>query len=125
VLSLSYNFEDFETKDNFTGTPETTTHFLKTQANYFNPQGVFFQLGTLYVHQSVDFDPESADFVLIDLGVGYRLPRRLGIIQFGIKNLADQDFHYQGLSLRTNTNEQENQPFSPERTIFSEVTLSF
>ena len=59
-----------------------------------------------YVHQQVDFDSEAFsgedDFAIIDLGTGYRLPKRYGIVRLETNNLFDEEFDYEGVNFRTN-----------------------
>jgi outer membrane receptor protein involved in Fe transport len=40
---------------------------------------------------------KSDQFFLVDVGLGYRLPKRYGIFRLGIANLFDRKFDYLGL----------------------------
>ena len=42
----------------------------------------------------------SDDFFLVDATVGYRLPKRAGVISLQVKNLFDDEFNYQDDSYR-------------------------
>lgn len=70
---------------------------------YFDPSGFFASLGATCVQQEMeDFSQEDSDtFVTVDAAIGYRLPRRLGIINLGIRNLLDEQFSFQDDSFRT------------------------
>ncbi|MGC1954232.1 MAG: TonB-dependent receptor, partial [Gammaproteobacteria bacterium] len=74
---------------------------------YFNRYGFFGALGTRYVHQDVDLSPasmfeqDSDDFFLLDAAIGYRLPKRLGILSMEVKNLLDEQFLFQDDSFRS------------------------
>ncbi|MFO1430685.1 MAG: tetratricopeptide repeat protein [Candidatus Competibacteraceae bacterium] len=101
---------------------------------YFNPSGLFGELGAIYVRQKVDGEsPEESskltdqeNFVLLNAAIGYRLPKRWGIISLEGWNLLDKNFRYQDMSFRTSHTETPVDPrFIPERTIFSRITLNF
>jgi hypothetical protein len=110
---------------------------------YFHPSGFFAGLGATYVDQLVDTFPSRSlnakgrdDFVTLDTAIGYRLPKRLGIVSVGVSNLLDEEFHFQDDNFRTVTPVPPDQfdpgpdlggvsGFVPDRTIFVGVTLSF
>jgi hypothetical protein len=71
--------------------------------------------------------PETRDdqFALVDVGIGYRLPRRYGIISFEVRNLFDEDFKFQGFGFRNAVEEKETPLFLPERTVFARIILAF
>lgn len=131
TLDLEYRFEKFQRNemsgkldDSF---PTTETHFAPIGINYFHPSGFFSRFGITYIYQKVDFFTESAsghdDFFLFDVRMGFRLPKRYGIISLNVKNLFDQNFRYQGDHRRTN---RDVAPlFLPERSILAQITLVF
>jgi hypothetical protein len=58
--------------------------------------------------------------------VGYRLPKRLGIVSLEVRNLLDEDFSYQDLNFITSEPFASSDiPFIPDRTILARITLSF
>ncbi len=118
ALSVTYELEDFEAE----GGTNNNTHLVTGGLKYFHPYGLFSNLGITYVNQDVDTMSDD-QFVLLDAGIGYRLPRRNGIIMLGVKNLLDKDFNFQGLGFRTR--QEEGPPFIPDRTISAQITLSF
>lgn len=126
---VDYSYEDFFNSDyapNSGAAPSTRTHTLPMALSYFDPTGWFATLKATYVNQQVNTDGnryQSEDFTLVDTTLGYRLPRRIGIIQFDIRNLFDQSFRYQSYGLRTQAFEQA--PFIPNRAVYGRVTLSF
>jgi outer membrane receptor protein involved in Fe transport len=125
---LEYTYEDFYNSDfgDNSNTPSTRTHTLPVTLSYFDPIGWFAQLKTTYVNQQVETLSEGylqEDFALVDTSIGYRMPKRLGIIQFDIRNLFNQSFRYQSNFSRTLTREQA--PFFPERAFYGRITLSF
>lgn len=132
---LEYSYEDFDNEDfddeQFEregvapGAPGTRTHTLPLTLSYFAPSGWFASLRSTYVKQEAQTQDgyQKDDFALVDTLLGYRLPKRWGIIQLEVRNLFDQDFRYQSFGLRTQAEEQA--PFFPDRTVFGRVTLSF
>jgi len=137
ALSLSYRMEKFTTNleslDSFRNNfPDTFTHIGSTSARYFNNNGLFFQVEPILVHQNVvgtDINTTqiaklSETFFLLGTSVGYRLPNRLGVIKFQVKNLLDQQFIYQNEWFRSN-NRELNPQFYPERTFFGSVFINF
>jgi tetratricopeptide (TPR) repeat protein len=131
VASVAFQFEDFDADASNTFIPDTRTRLLPVDLRYFHPSGFFAGVTTTYVKQDVHFansffaDSEKDDdqFTLVDVAVGYRLPRRYGILSLGARNLFDKNFNYQGLGLRTLA--EENPRFLPERTVTGRLTLSF
>lgn len=126
---LDYSYEDFFNRDfdlNST-VPSTRTHTLPLTLSYFDPLGMFAQIKTTYVNQQVFINDDLGylqdSFALVDTSLGYRLPKRLGIIQFDIRNLFDHSFRYQSNNLRSQTIEQA--PFFPSRAFYARITLSF
>jgi hypothetical protein len=122
AVSMGYQLEKFDGEEQITGTQDTTTHLAPIALRYFHPSGLFSRLGTTYVNQTVE-DTGDDEFVLVDFAIGYRLPKRLGILKLLINNLFDKDFKFQGLDLRTL--EEESPLFLPERTIAAQITLAF
>jgi hypothetical protein len=74
-------------------------------------------------------ESEASDrFWLTDLSLGYRLPKRFGLVTFGIKNLFDEGIQFQELSPNVIGDiEGELVPplFVPERVLFGQLTLAF
>ena len=126
---LDYTYEDFFNRDyDIINAPSTRTHTLPITLSYFDPSGWFSQVKTTYVNQQVFVNDaigayQQDSFALVDTSIGYRLPKRLGIIQFDIRNLLDQHFNYQSNYLRSQVIEQP--PFFPCRAFYGRVTLSF
>ena len=91
-------FEDNE--EPFPGlTPDPLT------IRYFHPAGFFARLGTTYVRQEIAGLSEVPgdgrdDFVVVDAALGYRLPKRLGIMSLGVRDLLDEEFRFQDDSFR-------------------------
>jgi outer membrane receptor protein involved in Fe transport len=61
--------------------------------------------------------------VVVDAALGYRLPKRWGILTLGARNLLDEKFLYQDDNFRTS--DIRYPFFIPDRVIFARITLSF
>jgi Tfp pilus assembly protein PilF/predicted porin len=112
--------------------PESVrTISLPVRATYFHPTGLFAGVGLTYVDQEVTRAPLSLlaqgddSFTLVDLSVGYRLPKRMGSVSLSVHNLFDQDFMYQDDSYREFGDEPSMSPYTPERVIMGRINLSF
>lgn len=139
AASVEYKREDFKNFRSFFPPlpPDTKTQFLPVVLSYYAPSGFFAQFETIYVNQRVElFDLEKLftftdgdEFVLIDAAIGYRLPKRYGIFNIGVKNLLNNGFKFQGFDGRIPTIQGQgpgqSPPFLPERTIFAQFTLAF
>ncbi len=109
---------------------ETTS--VPLNLRYFNPTGFFAGVGTTYVDQRVSYDPEanpamtsgSDQFFLLDATVGYRLPKRWGIITLEARNLTNQQFQFQDYWFQTASNNADPR-FLPERTWLARIILNF
>ena len=72
---------------------------------------------------TIKFGKDSEDFVVVDAAVGYRFPKRLGIVSLEVRNLFDEEFVFQDPNI--NSTEPSNPRFVPERTVLGRLTLSF
>lgn len=110
---------------------KAVTWSLPIGVSYFDPSGFFAGLSATYVDQSIRRSvtaiQASGDdrFVVVDASIGYRLPKRRGIISFAVKNLFDTDFKYQDDSYREFRDEPSIGPYFPERTFMGRIALSF
>jgi hypothetical protein len=131
--NLMYALEEFEgakvTSLQGIGEEDSITHTAEAGLRFFDPSGFFSRVTTTYVNQEatspVFFDPPSRQnqFVLVNAGLGYRLPRRFGIIGIEGRNLFDERFDFESLQARAQ--EGQNPPFVPDRTIFTYFTVAF
>ncbi len=110
---------------------EVETVSLPLSVSYFHPNGVFASVSGTFVDQEVmraegsPFAAGQDDFFVVDLAVGYRLPKRRGILSIGVKNLFDEEFMYQDNSFREFSEEAVSSPFVPSRLILARATISF
>ncbi len=104
---------------------------IPVKATYFHPKGFFGSLGATYVDQQVrrtsasDLPQGDSNFTLVDMSIGYRLPKRLGILSLSALNLFDQEFEYQDDSYRKFGDEPLVSPYTPDRLILGRLVLSF
>ncbi len=132
AFSLNYRLERYQ--NDLSGIPETTTHTIPASVSYFHESGIFSNVGVTYVDQQThlaatdltdNIDRLAGNrFTLVDFGLGYRLPRRHGIMQFQIKNIFDSQFNYQGYQFR-NAHQDTVPDFIPGRAFFGQLTLAF
>jgi len=110
---------------------ETTTWSVPLTATYFHPSGAFAGVGTTYVDQDVKGDDGylhgtgEDDFNLVDAAVGYRLPKRYGIVSLVVQNIFDKDFDYRDNSYRVSQDEPMVGPYLPERSVMARATVNF
>ncbi len=144
-------YENFEVKEGllpllFLMPPmpsQLRTITLPLDIQYFDPSGFFAGLGMVYVNQRAQFadpqsfnpvDPSSSNlsflpmqsenFTLLNAGLGYRLPKRWGLVALQVNNLLNKEFHYQDNSFRSG-NQTVNPLYIPERTLFGRVVINF
>jgi hypothetical protein len=107
ALGAEYRYER-ESRETEPGVGQTfpvrvATHYLPLTMSWHDPSGVHANLRVTFVRQTVDFrlapvgaESEGQDrFRVVDLLLGYRLPRREGILSLTVKNLFDERFRYQ------------------------------
>ncbi|HSF29723.1 MAG TPA: TonB-dependent receptor [Candidatus Tectomicrobia bacterium] len=104
---------------------EIQTHRLPFGFSFFHPSGLIAWLQTTYVDQEGEFEDRLGNFSsgsdrfwVVDASIGFRLPRRFGLVNIGVKNLFDQRFKFQDT-------DPVNPTISPERLILGRVTLAF
>ncbi|HNP29735.1 MAG TPA: TonB-dependent receptor, partial [Nitrospirales bacterium] len=105
------------------------TFTVPLAVRYFHPNGLFARLGGSVVSQEVDVPPgltltkDDDTFFLLDAALGFRLPKRRGIITVEGRNLLDKKFFYQDQNLVI-SGDIISPRFIPERTVFLRVTLA-
>ncbi len=128
ALSTQYQYERFNRKDNPAGKGivDVITHRVPLGINIFHPSGIALRLKGTYVHQSGDFQKHGSEevvfsgqdnFWVFDASINYRLPRRLGSISIGAKNLFDKSFDFQDTDPRDSIT-------LPEQLVFVKFTLA-
>jgi outer membrane receptor protein involved in Fe transport len=101
---------------------------LPITLRHFFPQRFFGDVRATHVRQRVEQTAASAAsgtdlFVLLDVGIGYRLPKRSGSVNLAINNLLDQRFSYQDDNFRSS--ETRLPRYLPRRTAVLTASLAF
>jgi tetratricopeptide (TPR) repeat protein len=126
-------YDKFESEDSVDPDlpTEVRTWSFPVAAQYFHPSGYFGMAGLTYVDQDVSrqavsqYSEGDDNFTVTDLAVGYRLPRRQGIVSFAVQNVFDKEFDFQDDSYRTFEDEPSIGPYIPDRTFMARFTLNF
>jgi Flp pilus assembly protein TadD len=114
---------------------KTKTQRLPLGVKFFHPGGFFTGLTGSYVVQTgLYVDPTSAPgdlappmsshFWVVDGTIGYRFPRRRGIISLSVRNLTDRRFRMYEFDPNLSTPNQVA-PLQPRRYAVARFTLSF
>jgi hypothetical protein len=125
ALRAEYVYERFErAKELRIDLKNVETHRVPFGFNFFHPTGLSTAVTATYYHQDGEFDTVrqglksgSDNFWLVDLALGYRLPRRYGFITLGVTNLANQNFNYYEADLK-------NFFIQPKRQVFARLTFA-
>ncbi|WP_186289561.1 FecR domain-containing protein [Methylomonas koyamae] len=130
------NRELFDSTDLTPGSIKTLR--MPLSVNYFAPNGIFTKFTATNVHQTIDKQTGLAikglqptmqegtdDFWTIDAQFGYRLPKRLGIVSIGVKNLFDEKFNYQEFYFQNGVNNPIMPTFQPGRYLYTQITIAF
>jgi tetratricopeptide (TPR) repeat protein len=110
------------------GIDKVTTHRFPLGVNFFHPCGARIRAKASYIDQHGRFvlrgspegipgDSGSDRFLVLDASLGYRLPKRWGILTVEAKNLLDKSFRFQDT-------DHDNPSIQPERTVVFKFTLS-
>jgi len=132
-LSAKAVFDKFQSDEalNIDLPEEVRTVSYPVGVQYFHPSGFFAGAEVTYVDQDVDRSGFSTlasgqdDFTVTNATVGYRLPRRMGVVSLSAQNLFDKDFKYQDDSYREFQDEPSIGPYIPETTVMARFTLNF
>jgi tetratricopeptide (TPR) repeat protein len=108
AANAAYQFEksDSDVSHDINYTPlglKVTTNRVPLGLDLFNSTGLFAKFKGTYVAQrglferisTFSLDEGHSIFWVMDASIGYRLPKRLGIISLGANNLLDRNFKYQ------------------------------
>ena len=143
AATLNFHLEEFKGGVPSSVVPESiTTYDSKVGLRYFHPSGFFCNFETEYVNQKTSW-PDAFDdqdestpatavvhnnFFVLNAGLGFRLPKRMGVLQFEIKNILGDQFNYQSIGGRSpgfTGDAGQPPPFIPGRTFFGRITLAF
>jgi len=136
-LSARYEYEEFkrqlQSTSNITVPSKVITQSIPLNLTYYSNHQFFTGLTATYVDQRVTqptqttptilADQFTDNFWIVDYELGYRLPRRSGIISLRINNLTKTQFNYQDANFLTGL--EYNPRFSHNRTYLLMLTLNF
>lgn len=112
---------------------KATTYSVPLGVRYFDPSGFFAGFGVTFVRQDLErsqnniteFGEGESNFTLVDAQIGYRLPKRFGIVSLQLSNIFDEGFDYQDDSYRESQDSPSIGPYIPERQILFNLTLNW
>ncbi len=132
VLGAEYQFERFDRDESMTGNGQPSqlkTQLIPLTVGYFLPMGLFVKIDAGY-NQLVAAEGHDKSvirsedrFWLVDTQLGYRLPKRRGVVNVLVKNLLNETFRFYGADFQTGI--ARTPTIQPERSIFIRLTLSF
>ena len=125
-LSAEFRFESIR-GDPAVDPSELETQVVPVAARYFSQLGLFSEARANFVHQQGTLRATQTEegFTTIDAAVGYRLPKRRGIVSAEVTNLFDEEFVYQDLNFISADPFHSERRFVPDRTFLFRLTLSF
>jgi tetratricopeptide (TPR) repeat protein len=127
AITAEYRFEKFNQKFTPLGPRRLNTSFIPFSIRYFSPWGFFSEVGTTYIQQTIrnrdGKNDSTKDFMLVDAAIGYRFPKRLGMISLEAKNIFDKNFKYRDRNFLMN--EERSPEIFPEQTLFARITFNF
>ena len=127
ALNAEYLFERFERDPDVPADfLNLRTHQVSLGMRLHDPTGFFAAVEATGVRQSGQFVPvgttipnhDQDTFWVLDASLGYRLPRRRGLLSIGIKNALDEEFNFEDTDLA-------DPRFQPDRLIFARFSLPF
>jgi len=107
---------------------EVETTAVPVFIRHFRDGGLFAELGGTFLHQRITPHPSDPfprttdDAFLLDAAIGYRLPNRLGVASFAIRNLLDDDFLIQDPNIQGT--DPSNPLYLPARTFLFRLALT-
>ena len=136
VMRGEGQFERFSRENAGTQPHQIDTLSAPVSISYFGSQGLFSSIIGTFVSQKVDrqdrdliyeestrFNVGRDGFFLLDAVLGFRLPKRRGILSFEARNLFDEQFLYRNANFYVS--EATTPRYLPTRTMFLRLTLNF
>jgi len=101
ALRAEYQDERLDGNEVIFQASKVRTKRVPVGVSFFHPSGFIALFKATYIDQDGEFmnqqsgatSPGSDHFWLADASMGYRLPKRFGLITVGAKNLFNTDFH--------------------------------
>ncbi len=130
-IHSEYRYETYSrsfllTTGNPTNPASITTQQVPLSLSLFQNNGLFAKLTGTYVNQKVaeindnlGLDNENENFWTFDATLGFRLPRKLGMVSIEARNLLNEQFRYQSTF---DASGPQLSPFVPERQLFAKLS---
>lgn len=112
---------------------QTDSFDLKTKVwplslKYFRSSGIFASMELNFVRQDkseVSVPSLAERFGVADLLIGYRFPKRRGVISMEVKNIMNEDFRFEDTDFQSADAFNVVRPFLPERSLIARLNLVF
>ena len=134
AFNTEYRFDRFN-RDisvfpiNPTNPGELTTQQVPLSVSFFHQSGLFAKLAGTFVDQlileevdGVGLKMENESFWTFDAAIGYRFPKKFGVVSFEVRNLFDNHFRFQSAF---DASGPQITPFVPERQLFVKLSLFY
>jgi Flp pilus assembly protein TadD len=134
LLNLEYEYEKYESPETVLLDPRLDslkTHRVPLTLRYFLSNAFSTSLTSTYYNQKGIYDGTiegKDDFWIFDASVAYSLPRRLGKISIGAKNLFNTEFNYEDKQNNTFFNPEQSSninELSSERIVYGKFSIHF
>jgi outer membrane receptor protein involved in Fe transport len=126
--TASLGFYSDDSKVRGTGRLDVSNWMVPLAVNFHHPKGFFGRATATYFEQDVQLGsaPKTdEDFGLLDLAIGYRLPKDRGRLTLEVNNAFDKDFRYLDDGYKTSDPFNVYRPFFPTRSIRFTIGLKF
>jgi hypothetical protein len=127
ALTAEYFYDETNPEDpNIPFAHDMETHRAPIGCRFFLPHGFTPRLQLTYADQTGELpDPVTGTLAhhserswILDLALGYRFPKRAGLVTVEARNLLDVEFVHDELDPRLPVS-------SPERSVLAKMTLAF
>jgi outer membrane receptor protein involved in Fe transport len=122
TLSAEYQYDRIEDRPiGLFGFTRMKAQRLPVELRYFGATGFTAGLRVSLVDQEGEFQqagPGQDRFRVVDASIGYRLPKRRGVLSLNVDNLFDESFRFQDI-------DPENPSIMPERMAYLRFTFAF
>ncbi|MDH5445635.1 MAG: FecR domain-containing protein [Gammaproteobacteria bacterium] len=128
-FNMNYIYEKYKTEKR--EPTELTTRSLPIGIKYFSPNGLYGTLTYTKVSQRSSFttapafDKRSEKFEIIDLSIGYKLPKQLGNMSLQIHNITNKEFIYQDYNYISANDFYYNNLYTPERIVTGNIAINY
>jgi tetratricopeptide (TPR) repeat protein len=127
AASAEFQYEKLDRDEAFVaGIEEVETYRLPLGLSFYHPSGFSSRLTATYIDQEGTFQRQSSNtfisgkdsFWVVDASLGYRLPKRYGLISLDVRNLFNESFRFQDT-------DPVSPAIQPERLVLFKFTWAF